>query len=58
MSIGWHIDRILDESDSRNKKQPSRGIGLSDECVYDQISKGKNDKNKKRTQQATTRVSK
>ena len=30
------IDGILDQSDSMNKNLPSRGIGISDECVYDQ----------------------
>ena len=29
------IDGILDQSDSMNKNLPSRGIGISDECVYD-----------------------
>ena len=35
MSIGWHIDQTLDESESENKNLPSRGIKISDECVYD-----------------------
>ena len=32
------IDGILDQSVSMNKNLPSRGIGISDECVYDQIT--------------------
>ena len=35
MSKGWHIGRTLAESESENKKGPSRGITISDECVYD-----------------------
>ena len=31
----WHIDRNLEYSESENKKLPSQGIGISDECVYD-----------------------
>ena len=31
------IDGILDQSDSMNKNLPSQGIGISDQCVYDQI---------------------
>ena len=35
MSIGWHIDRTLEDLESENKKVTSRGITISDECVYD-----------------------
>ena len=29
------IDGIFEEQESENKKVPSRGIRISDECVYD-----------------------
>ena len=32
-----HILQTVDQLDSSNKKLPSRGIGISDECVYDQF---------------------
>ena len=34
--LGFTLTELLDESDSMNKNLRSRGIGLSDECVYDQ----------------------
>ena len=35
MSACWHIDRMVEESESEYKNLRSRGIRISDECVYD-----------------------